>query len=304
MYSIVARRVDQQQFAGLHLPVAARGSGGSSRSVRCRRSTDSPRHGAAAAVDAPRSPPSLRIRTRPARAARMPAICASLEISTLLISTLRSYGVLTRRRSVSMRRRVDDLETRRSDRESCAANSSGGVSGSFRPRPGSSASVDARRAGGERVEEPRRLRLRRSSPNGRRSSIAATKASNWLVGSTVSMPVCARRLARRQRAAGPMLLRRIPLLDEQNLAPRRVAGHQHQDRVLLRQTGQVVQVAVLPVFVVDVERVALRRRAPEDQHRVGAETFHHARAARLEIVAECRRVSAAPTRSVSALPTR
>ena len=94
------------------------------------------------------------------------------------------------------------------------------------------------------------------------------------------------RLVLREERAGPLLSCRVAILDEQQLAPRLVARHQHEDGAFLRQARQVIEVAVLAVLVIDVERVPLRWRAPQDQHRVGPELFHHARSPRLEVVGE------------------
>ncbi len=82
-----------------------------------------------------------------------------------------------------------------------------------------------------------------------------------------------------------MLPDRIPILDEEDLAPRGVAGHQHEDRLLFGHAGEVIEVAVLAVLVAHVERVVPHRRAEEDQHRVGPETLHHACTSGLQVVA-------------------
>ena len=95
-----------------------------------------------------------------------------------------------------------------------------------------------------------------------------------------------RGLGARQQASVPVLPFRIPLGDEEDLAPRGVARHQHEDRVLLEQAGQVIEVAVLPVLVVDVERVVALGGAEQHGHRVGPEALHHARAAGRQVVAE------------------
>ena len=60
------------------------------------------------------------------------------------------------------------------------------------------------------------------------------------------------RVVATEQASGPVLALGVAVLDEQQLATGRVAGHQHQDGVFLRHAGQVVEVAVLVVFVVDV----------------------------------------------------
>src|SRR5439155_11499213 len=92
----------------------------------------------------------------------------------------------------------------------------------------------------------------------------------------------------------PVFLRRIPVLDEQNLPMRRVAGHEDEDRALLGNPGQVVEVAVLSVLVVDIERIPLHGRAPQDEHRVRAQALHDAGAPGSEVsgkiarVGECR----------------
>jgi hypothetical protein len=78
-------------------------------------------------------------------------------------------------------------------------------------------------------------------------------SSNWLGRKTRSTPVWLLALLQCQQRPGPLLARRVAVLHEQQLALRLVPRHQHEDRVLLRQAGQVVQVAVLPVLVVDVQ---------------------------------------------------
>ena len=77
----------------------------------------------------------------------------------------------------------------------------------------------------------------------------------------------------REAVPVPVLAPRVRLADEQDLLLRPVAGHQHEDRALLRDAGEVQQVAVLAELVVRVERVDLRLRAPEDGERVRPQTF-------------------------------
>ena len=126
---IVGGRIDEQQIARVPSCGSISRSAGSSRSGRCRRSRDSPSSWRRCADRPPRSRLRLRTRNLPARAARMPARCASLEISTLLRRTSCSYGVLICRssarigvasctvkpknRSRSLRRELGDRPRRR-----------------------------------------------------------------------------------------------------------------------------------------------------------------------------------------------
>ena len=64
----------------------------------------------------------------------------------------------------------------------------------------------------------------------------------------------------------------------------RLPGISTRMRLLLRHPGQVEQVAVLAELVVDVERVDLGRRAPDDGQRVGPELLHEPRAPRRQVV--------------------
>ena len=108
--------------------------------------------------------------------------------------------------------------------------------------------------------------------------------SNWFVVMHRLDAAGGGRLGGRQAVAVPVLAARVGLAHEQHLLARLVARHQHEDRVFLIDAGQIEQVAVLPVFVVDVGRVHARRRAPEDRHRVGPEPLCHPGAAGLEVV--------------------
>ena len=156
------------------------------------------------------------------------------DLEALDRATSRSYGVLTSRSSVKIG--VASAIWKPTKRSRIwRANSSGGVSGSSSLRSGRSDERDAGAAGVERVEEARGLLSRRSPPKPRRSSIAPMNASNWLVDSTVSMPVRAVASSAAEQPPGPVLRAPGFVLDEQDLAPRRVARHQHEDRVVLRR---------------------------------------------------------------------
>ena len=136
--------------------------------------------------------------------------------------------------------------------------------------PGLQGETDTRAACAQRVEKRLGFLLvhhARSAPAEHRRETPRTGCAT----STVFTPVSARRLGARQQASVPVLADRIPLPHEQDLAPRRVAGHQHENRVRLVKPCQVVEVAVLPVLVVDIERVVARRRAQQDGHRLGPE---------------------------------
>src|SRR3712207_9029482 len=62
------------------------------------------------------------------------------------------------------------------------------------------------------------------------------------------------RLISAEDAPGPVLLFRVPVLDEEYFAARFVARHQDEHRVRLGDAGEVIEVAVLAKFVVDVVR--------------------------------------------------
>ena len=87
-----------------------------------------------------------------------------------------------------------------------------------------------------------------------------------------------------QDVAVPVLAPGVRLGHEQDLALRFVAGHQHQDGVWLGDAGQIQEVAVLTVLVVDVEREHARGRAPHDRQRLRRQPLHHPRAPGLEVV--------------------
>jgi hypothetical protein len=80
-----------------------------------------------------------------------------------------------------------------------------------------------------------------------------------------------------------VLATRIGVADEEDFTSRLVPRHEHQDGFFLIDAGQVQQVAVLTVFVVHVERIAARRCAPEDRHRVRSKALHRAAATGFEI---------------------
>ena len=69
-----------------------------------------------------------------------------------------------------------------------------------------------------------------------------------------------------------------------SISVRSVARHQHEDRVLLVEPGEVEQVAVLPILVVDVERIdrggALQKIAID----AGSELIHRFGPTLLEVV--------------------
>jgi hypothetical protein len=64
--------------------------------------------------------------------------------------------------------------------------------------------------------------------------------------------------------AVPVLAARVRIADEEQLPLRLVARHQDEDRLGLIEPGEVQQVAVLSIFIVDVERVDACGGAPED----------------------------------------
>ena len=284
--AVVAGGVDEQEIAGLHLPVAV----GVVQDRRVRSAADdrriAPRRRRRGRGARPRSRPSPRTRTRPAapRACR-PAARRSRSRGSCT-STLRSYGVFTVRRSSNTGVTLTlSKPTKRS--RICCANCSGGGGGSASAASRVVDERERRAVRRERVEESRRLlRGMIGAEAAAGSASPLMNGSNWLAVNTTSMPVRARASSavrtrpRQCSCAGSLSLT--------NRISRRVsvAGHQHQDRAVLRDAGQVVEVAVLAVLVVDVERVALGRRAPEDEHRLRAEALHDARAPGRQVVAE------------------
>jgi hypothetical protein len=76
----------------------------------------------------------------------------------------------------------------------------------------------------------------------------------------------------------------VRLADEQNLAPRLVAGHEDENRLRLVDAREIEKIAVLAIFVLHIEREGPCGRAPEDRERIGPDPFHRPRAARFEIV--------------------
>ena len=95
----------------------------------------------------------------------------------------------------------------------------------------------------------------------------------------------------REAVSVPVLPPRVRLADEQDLLLRPVARHQHEDRALLHDPGEVQHVAVLAELVVRVERVDLRLRAPEDGERARPQTFDEAGPPGRQVVLQrpCRR---------------
>jgi hypothetical protein len=73
-----------------------------------------------------------------------------------------------------------------------------------------------------------------------------------------------------------MLAPSVGLPHEKDLFAGLVAGHQHEDRFLLIDAGEIEQTAVLAVLVVHIERVDASRCAPEDGECVGPELLHRA----------------------------
>src|SRR5262245_56695005 len=84
----------------------------------------------------------------------------------------------------------------------------------------------------------------------------------------------------------PMLTRRISWFDEESLALRLVARHQHQNSSGLIDTRQVKQIAVLSKLIVDIAGVVLFLRAPQNQDGVVPKSFHEACAASLQIIGQ------------------
>ena len=155
------------------------GSAGWWRSGRCRRSTDRPTRRRRAAMHALRSPPSPRIRTRPAgpRACRPSARRSK---SRALDEHCCSYGVLTSPQVGEHRRRVDSLEAGIALAHARRANSVHASAGWRRCVP----------AAGGRQEQEGAARRR---PPMARDSTAPRNGSNWSFGSArCRMPVCAR----------------------------------------------------------------------------------------------------------------
>ena len=66
------------------------------------------------------------------------------------------------------------------------------------------------------------------------------------------MPLWPCRFRGREAVALPVLATRIGFADEQDLFARAVAGHQDEDGLGLIDAGEIEEIAVLPVLVVDV----------------------------------------------------
>ena len=149
---------------------------------------------------------------------------------------------------------------------------------------------ELRAAVGQRLEEPRRLSGRTSlgafREHGGHERLELIRGHDRLDAGR------GRGLLGRQAVPVPVLSPCVRLAHEEHFLAGLVARHQHEDRVFLIEAGEVEQVAVLPVLVLDVGREDPHRRAPEDGDGVRTEAFHGARAPRLEIVlkrtAQCR----------------
>jgi len=76
----------------------------------------------------------------------------------------------------------------------------------------------------------------------------------------------------------------IRLAHEQDFLVGRIAGHQYEHRVGLGDAREVVEIAVLAEFVIDVGRVDARRGAEQHEHRLGAELRHRPGAAIFQIL--------------------
>src|SRR4029079_14539012 len=90
----------------------------------------------------------------------------------------------------------------------------------------------------------------------------------------------------RREVADEVLAPRVGRTDEEDLLARAAAGQKDEDRLGLLHARQVEQIAILPVFIVDVARVYARRRAPQNGHRAPGHRRHQPRAAGFQIVAQ------------------
>ena len=116
-------------------------------------------------------------------------------------------------------------------------------------------------------------------PGGSSGSPGTPSSSEAKRTSSTPLASCASCLVSRCPCA--VLAPRVGVAHEQDALLRLVAGQQHERRAFLVDAGQVQQVAVLAVLVVDVAREDARGRAPVDEHALGADRLHHARAAGL-----------------------
>jgi hypothetical protein len=82
----------------------------------------------------------------------------------------------------------------------------------------------------------------------------------------------------------PILALAVALAHEQQVLALRSAGCEHRDRVGLREAGEVVEIAVLPVRVLDVAVTGAHRRGRQDRDRVAPERAHQLRATAAEFL--------------------
>ena len=222
---------------------------------------------------------------RPGRAVRIPALCASLEIAALCSITPSSYGVFTCRRLDRMPQ-VSVTPTLKNRSRALLANSNGCVSGADGAGGGPSGSARlARPDGNGREEGAVLLRLGQARRAERHLREHRREERLELAGVVDGRDAAfGGRFVLGQDVAVPVLAPGVRLGYEQDLALRLVAGHQHQDGVGLGDAGQIQEVAVLAVLVVDVEREHARGRAPHDGQRLRRQPLHHPRAPRLQVV--------------------
>ena len=74
--------------------------------------------------------------------------------------------------------------------------------------------------------------------------------------------------------AVPRLAQRVVLAHEQQVFRLRTARHQHRNRIRFRKAGQVVEVAVLPIGILDVAVAMAHRRRRQDRDRILADHAH------------------------------
>jgi hypothetical protein len=104
-------------------------------------------------------------------------------------------------------------------------------------------------------------------------------------GKRVVRAVVARRPRGASALAIPGLARRITVAHEQDVLALRTAWHEHRHGFRLREAGEVVEVAVGPVRILDIVVAQPDRRRGHDGDGVAAHELHERAAAALEFVA-------------------
>ena len=83
----------------------------------------------------------------------------------------------------------------------------------------------------------------------------------------------------------PGLARRIAIAHEEDVFTLRASRHQHRNRVGLRESGEIEEIAVGPVGVFDIVVAHAHRRGGHDGDRIAAHLLEQCAAAALEFLA-------------------